>query len=41
MYAEKIFLDSGFRRLPNELERRFMDVLYVISTNGWDCPDSD
>jgi hypothetical protein len=33
-------LDEGVKRLPSELERRFMDVFYLIVQDWWVVPDA-
>jgi hypothetical protein len=34
-------IDQGHKRLPNELERRFFDVFYLIVTDWWFLPAKD
>jgi hypothetical protein len=36
--AEFDAMDRGVKRLPSELERRFMDILYLIASDWWLVP---
>lgn len=38
---ENIALDSGVKRLPCELERRFFDILYIIVKDWWYVSDGN
>jgi hypothetical protein len=33
-------IEQGIKRLPNELERRFFDILYLIVKDWWYVPDN-
>ena len=38
-YDKKLIRENNLTRVPVELERRFMEILYLILEDGWNLPE--
>ena len=38
-FDKKLIRENNLTRVPVELERRFMEILYLILADGWHLPE--